>query len=103
MTRLRDWAHDALGLHTPASRYSVSPRPYPCNLPAVQYLPGDVVSTVSWNGLVRFNGHRLRVSNALLKLPIAFRADPSHDGHFDVYFCHHRFMRVDLRALSEQP
>ena len=43
------------------------------------------------------------VANALLKLPIAFRADPAHDGHFDVYFCHHRFMRVDLRALSEQP
>ena len=95
--------HDALGLNTPASRYRVSPRTYPSSLPVVQYLPGDVVRTVSWNGLVRLNGHRLRVSNALLKLPIAFRADPAHDGCFDVYFCHHRFMHVDLRALSEQP
>jgi transposase InsO family protein len=95
--------HDALGLNTPASRYRVSPRTYPSSLPGVQYLPGDVVRTVSWNGEVRLNGHRLRVSNALLKLPIAFRADPAHDGCFDVYFCHHRFMHVDLRALSEQP
>jgi len=95
--------HDALGLNTPASRYRVSPRTYPSSLPAVQYLAGDVVRTVSWNGEVRLNGHRLRVSNALLKLPIAFRADPAHDGCFDVYFCHHRFMHVDLRALSDQP
>ena len=95
--------HDALGLNTPASRYRVSPRTYPSSLPVVQYLPGDVVRTVSWNGEVRLNGHRLRVSNALLKLPIAFRADPAHDGCFDVYFCHHRFMHVDLRALSDQP
>ena len=95
--------HDALGLNTPASRYRVSPRTYPSTLPSVQYLPGDVVRTVSWNGEVRLNGYRLRVSNALLKLPIAFRADPAHDGCFDVYFCHHRFMCVDLRALSDQP
>lgn len=95
--------HDALGLHTPASRYRVSPRSCPSSLPSIEYRAEDIVSTVSWNGQVRFNGHRLRVSNALLKLPIAFRADPTQDGHFDVYFCHHRFMRVDLRALSEQP
>ena len=28
---------------------------------------------------------------------------PRTMGCFDVYFCHHRFMRVDLRALSEHP
>ena len=92
--------HDALGLYTPASRYRASPRSCPSSLPSIEYRAQDIVSTVSWNGLVRFHGHRLRVSNAL---PIAFRADPAHDGHFDVYFCHHRFMRVDLRALSEHP
>jgi transposase InsO family protein len=95
--------HDALALATPASRYRASPRSFPHTLPAIEYRPGDIVRTVRWNGEVRFLGHTLRVSNALLKLPIALRADPHRDGSFDVYFCHHRFMRVDLRTLSDQP
>ena len=39
-------------------------------------------------------------ANALHRLPIAFRADPCNDGAFDVYFCHHRFMRLDLNHAT---
>ena len=91
--------HDALGLRTPAHRYEPSPRPMPGVLAPIEYPSEDAVATVKWNGQVRFKGHRLRVSNALLDLPVAFRADPDDEGCFDAFFCHHRLMRVDLKAL----
>ena len=90
--------HDALGLDTPARHYLPSPRRYPKALPPIEYPSGDTVVDVKWNGEVNFQGRKLKVSNALLKLPVAFRPDPAHDGCYDVFFCHHRFMRVDLRT-----
>lgn len=92
--------HDALGLQTPAQRYRASPRSYPQALPPIEYPSQDTVAVVKWNGEVHFKGHQLKVSSALLKLPIAFRADAEHDGHYDVFFCHHRFMRLDLNLLN---
>ena len=92
--------HDALGLQTPAARYRVSPISYPGILPPIEYPQTDTVAVVQWNGEVHFKGRQLRVSSALLKLPIAFRADQQHDGQYDVFFCHHRFMRLDLNAPS---
>jgi transposase InsO family protein len=92
--------HDALGLQTPASRYCASPTPYPTALPPIEYPQQDTVALVKWNGEVHFRGSKLRVSSALLRLPIAFRADPQHDGCYDVFFCHHRFMRLDLKTLQ---
>jgi transposase InsO family protein len=91
--------HDALALNTPAKRYALSPRPYPESLPPIEYEPHDTVVTVKHNGEVNFKGHKLKVPNALLKLQIALRADPQHDGCFDLFFCRHRFMRVDLNDL----
>ena len=59
------------------------------------------MAVVKHNGEVHFKGNKLKVSSALLKLPIAFRADAQHDGRYDVYFCHQRFMQLDLKA--QQP
>jgi transposase InsO family protein len=92
--------HDALDLQTPARRYRPSPRSYPPTLPPIDYPDQDTVAVVTWNGEVNFKGNKLRVSSALLKLPIAFRADARRDGCYDVFFCHHRFMRLDLSALN---
>ena len=92
--------HEALGLLTPAARYRMSERPYPQRLPDIEYTHADTVAVVKHNGEVSFKGHKLRVSSALLKLPIAFKPDAAHDGAFDVFFCHHRFMRIDLNALK---
>jgi transposase InsO family protein len=89
--------HDALGLDTPAKHYQPSPRRYAGTLAAIEYPGGDTVVSVKWNGEVNFRGRKLKVSNALLKLPVAFRPDQNCDGCYDVFFCHHRFMRVDLR------
>ena len=92
--------HDALGLDTPARRYQVSPRAYPERLPPIEYPQGDEVIEVRWNGELRFRGRKFKVSSALTKLPVALRADPQHDGCFDAYFCHQRFMRLDLNAMT---
>jgi transposase InsO family protein len=97
--------HDALGLATPASRYAASTRSMPARLTAIEYPPDDEVHLVRWNGQVAWRGMRLKVSNALHRLPIAFRPDPHNDGSFDVYFCHHRFMRIDMlnEATDKNP
>ncbi len=92
--------HEALSLLTPAARYQVSPRAYPKRLPDIEYPAGSTVAVVKHNGEVSFKGHKMRVSSALLKLPIAFTPHADNDGAFDVFFCHHRFMRVDLNALG---
>jgi len=92
--------HDALGLDTPAQHYCASARAYPRELPAIDYPRGDVVLTVGWNGEASLNQCKFRVSSSLVKLPIAARPDPLQDGCFDLFFCHHRFGRIDLRELS---
>lgn len=89
--------HESIGLATPIERYRVSPLSYPEQLPPIEYGPLDIVVTVQWNGEVRFKKRKLKVSSALHRLPIAFRPDHREDGAYDVYFCHKRFMRVNLR------
>lgn len=89
--------HEAIGLETPVRRYRCSERAYPESLPEIVYSPDDHVVTVGWDGKVVFKGRRLRVSNALLKLPIAFRPVPERDGLYQTYFCHQRIMEVDFR------
>ncbi len=88
--------HEALQMGTPAQRYRLSPRPMPGALRPIEYGPDDEVVTVGSNGWVNFRGRRVRVSNALARLPIAWRSDPANDGCFDAFFCHHHFMRIDL-------
>ena len=92
--------HEAIAMQTPSQRYCMSPRPMPSTLSPIEYGELDQVLTVGWNGITVFKGHKLRLSSALHRLPVAFRADPEHDGCFDVYLSHHRFMRLDLNALS---
>lgn len=89
--------HEALGLSTPITRYRPSARPYSATLAPIEYGPDDQVVRVGWDGKVVFKGHRLRVSSALLHLPIAFRPVAAQDGLYDLYFCHQRFMQLDLR------
>ena len=55
---------------------------------------------MGWNGFVKFQGHKLRLSSALHRLPVALRPDDLEDGCYDLYFCHQRFMRLDMNALT---
>lgn len=90
--------HDALGLEVPASRYQPSPRPFPECLPDIEYSPDDVVVTVTTKGEARFKKRQVKVSKALIGLPIAFRPAYDREGVFDIYFCHQMLGKVDLRS-----
>jgi hypothetical protein len=94
--------HEALDLATPASRYRPSPRPYPEELPPIEYGPHDSVYRVPAGAWLRVRGRHIKVSNALTGLPIAVRPHPSQDGVLDFYFCHQRFMQMDLRDGEER-
>lgn len=91
--------HEALQMAVPAQRYRVSTLRYPEQLQAIEYPSTDTVLTVGWNGFIHFQGYKLRTSTALHRLPIGIRAHPQRDGVHDVYFCHQRFMQIDLHAL----
>ena len=55
---------------------------------------------MGWNGFIRFKGHKLRTSSAQHRLPIGIRPHKDRNGVHDVYFCHQRFMQIDLNALA---
>ena len=82
----------------PASRYKPSPRAYPEKLPAIEYGPNDTVVRVTWNGEYRVFGRRGKAPHALVGLDIALRpASQNKEGIYDLFFCHHRFGKLDLR------
>ena len=91
--------HQAIEMQTPMSRYVASSRPWPSQLPPIEYGPDDVVLTVKGGGFIMFKGRRVRTSSALHRLPIAIRPDENHDGCYNLYFCHQRFMRLDLSDI----
>jgi len=92
--------HEALQLHTPITRYRASQRPFPESLPVIEYDVDDTVVRVKWNGEVRFQGRRFKVSSALHGYDIAIRPRPLEDGVFDVYFAHHRCLVIDMNAAT---
>lgn len=94
--------HEALGLAVPASRYKASPRPYPDSLPAIEYGPGDTVVRVTWNGEYRAFGRRWKAPTALMGLDIALRpASQDKEEIYDLFFCHQRFGKLDLRKADK--
>lgn len=89
--------HQALGMATPASRYRMSERGYPQELPAIEYGLQDTVVMVKALGEMRFQGKRYKLSSALRGMPVAVRAMPAQDGCYGVYFMHHKLREIDLR------
>lgn len=92
--------HESLGLATPASRYTISPRPYPCSLAPIEYGPQDVVRKVQQKGEVSFRGQEWPVGKGLRGYPVGIRPT-LNDGVYDVYFCHQRVARINLRAPQD--
>lgn len=92
--------HEALGMDTPAAHYTPSLRAYPETLPSIEYGPDDTVARVTWNGELRAFGHRCKVSNALIGLDVALRPTTQKEGVYDIYFCHQRIGRLDLRNTA---
>lgn len=88
--------HEALGLETPASRFTLSPRLYPENLPAVEYESKDAVRKVDWNGKISFKGKKYRISKAFADQLVALRPDPDNDGVYNVFFINQVIKKLNL-------
>lgn len=87
--------HEALAMATPATRYHLSPRPYPEQLPAIEYDTTDQVRKVQTQGEIYFRGRAFPVGKAFRAHPVALRPT-SQDGLWNVYFCTHRIATIDL-------
>ena len=71
-------------------------------LPPVEYAADDLVLTVDWNGWIKLHNRPIKVPIALHRHRIVVRPHGQEDGVFDLFFCHHRFMQVDLHAVNDQ-
>jgi transposase InsO family protein len=91
----RERPHQALQLDVPASRYRVSTRGFPEQLPPIEYDEGDIVRKVHEKGDLYYRGKRYRVGKAFYGYPVALRAT-TEDGILNVYFCHQKIAKIDL-------
>ena len=87
--------HESLGLETPASRYTISPRSYPSVLPPLEYGPLDAVRKVQKGGEIFFHNREWHVGHAFGGYPVGVRPT-TIDGIFEVYFCHQKVAIIDL-------
>ena len=91
--------HEAIGMETPASRYTASSRSMPARLPPLEYGPDDIVRRVGDGGRINLRGHKnLRVGKALIGQHVALRPRADRDSTFDVFFCHQQVATIDLPA-----
>ena len=93
--------HQALGMATPLSRYTPSPRSYPELLPPIEYADGDLVRKVMAEGWVSFKGHEFKVGRALRGYRVALRPT-AEDGVWTIWFMTHPVAEVDLRGPAPQ-
>jgi transposase InsO family protein len=97
--------HEAIGLEVPASRYQLSIRAYPEELPPILYDSTDVVRKVLNRGGIRFKGCEHYISKAFRGEHVALRP-AAEDGVWNVFFCHERVATIDRRnplAVNSDP
>jgi putative transposase len=76
--------HEALQQATPASRYTHSPRPYPSQLPAIEYPLHFLVKKITDAGTFRFQKRLLYLANALVDQHVGL--EETADGVWSIYF-----------------
>jgi len=70
--------HEALGQKTPASFYHPSMRPYPTEVPKVEYHGDVIVRQVRHNGEIRWRGELVYLSEALAGEAAALKQQEEH-------------------------
>jgi transposase InsO family protein len=88
--------HEALGMAVPASRYQLSHRSFPDQLPPFDYGATDQVRKVQSDGKISFRNREFRVGKAFRGYPVALRPTVE-DGVYEIYFATHRILTIDLR------
>lgn len=94
-----DRPHAALAYHPPATRYHLSPRPFPETLPAIVYDDEATVRIVSAKGAITYHKRQIYISEALGGLPVGLY--PTRvDGVIRIQFCARTIATIDLRTLE---
>ncbi|NIN67150.1 MAG: IS481 family transposase [Anaerolineae bacterium] len=96
-----DRPHEVLDMATPASRYKVSPRAYPSELPPIEYGPVDKVRKVQQDGCISYGNRLYLVGKAFRGYPVAVRPTLT-DGIFDIHFCHKKITHLDLTLPDQE-
>ncbi len=87
--------HEALDMAVPGSRYQVSQRSFPEQLPLLEYDAPDQVRKVQTDGKIFFRNREFRVGKAFRGNPVAVRPTTA-DGIYDVHFATHKISTIDL-------
>lgn len=88
--------HEAIGNKVPIDRYQPSVHMYPDNLPCIEYDVDMIVRKVQQGGIIHFKGKEYRIGAAFHGCPVGLK-ETNEDGQYDVYFCHQRVVKIDLR------
>lgn len=91
--------HEALGLQTPAARYTASLRTYPEHLPALEYASHDAVRKVQAKGEFSYLGTTFSLGKAFTGLLVGVRPTSQSDIR-DVYFGIHQVATINLKQQS---
>ena len=98
-----DRPHEALGQVTPASLYYRSSRPYPARLAELRYPPGFELRQVLSNGMIKWHGRAIYISQTLSGEPIGM--DPGAEDGVPAYFANLKLGVIDSarRKLRYEP
>jgi transposase InsO family protein len=88
--------HQALDMDVPASRYAVSPRSFPEQLPPIEYGSEHKVRRVQQGGWISFLGQDFRLSKAFKGLPVGL-VPTNVDGQWTVIFASRPIAQINLR------
>lgn len=89
--------HEALGLDVPSSRYRVSPREYPEQLPPIEYASDLEVRKANRVGQLRFRGQVYKISEAFGCQSIGLRPTQK-DGIWKIYYCQQGIGQLNLQT-----
>jgi transposase InsO family protein len=92
--------HEALDMNVPATRYCPSQRSFPEKLPSIEYGPNDSVRKVCSAGKISYAGRLHLVGSAFEGQFVAIRPTAT-DANLEVFYCHQRIAKIDLRDESE--
>ena len=90
--------HAALGGATPAMRYAPSLRPYPAQLPALEYPGHFAVKRVTNAGTIRFKARLLFLANALKQHHVGL--EETDEGIWSLYLGAVLLGRIDERTMK---
>lgn len=89
--------HEALSQQPPVTRYVPSARPFPAQLPPIDYDDGDDVRKVRRHGQLYFKGRDYFIGEGLTDELVAVRKT-EQDGILSIIFCDREVARIDLRS-----